>query len=381
MHHLFKPTTAIFFLCFLGFSVPGANADSSPPITGKQAVLIDLQTNTILFEKNAHELAPPSSMSKMLTVYIAFEYIKKGLLSFDDQFIVSKKAWRMQGSKMFLNEGSRVSVRDLIRGIIVLSGNDAAITLAEGIAGSEADFVILLNQKARDFGIKHGRFKNVTGWPDPRQLLTVREIAVIAKRSILDFPEYYDFYREAEMTYNRIRQPNRNTLLGEGIGCDGLKTGNTDGGGYGIAASTLQKGRRLLLVLNGCKTPKIRAMEAKRLLKWGNGAFVSPVYFEKGQIVDHASVWLGRQKIVPVYTKEKIALTIPKAHATKFKAEIVYPGVLEAPIKKGQRVGDVVLSYGDEEKGRFALYAGQDVQKVGIFGRFTTAFGHLVFGE
>lgn len=371
-----------FLFLFLSFPLVSWASAPTIPVSAKQALLIDLTTGTVLLEDNADTLAPPSSMSKMMTVYMVFDAVKRGQLSFEDTFCISTKAWKMGGSRMFLKHNSQVSVRELVRGVIVLSGNDAAVALAEGIAGSEEAFVEMMNLKAKELGVEKGKFVNATGWPHKDHLLTAREIAIIAARTMSDFPEFYHFYSETEMTHNNIRQPNRNPVLYANLGGDGLKTGHTDTGGYGVAASALQDGRRLLLVINGCKNDRHRASEAKRLLSWGFNAFATPVYFEAGDTVEVADVWLGQKTSMPLYTKEKIAVTLPKSQLSQIEAEVVYKTPLEAPFAADQHVADVILKNPTtNEQKVFPLYTKESVEKIGALGRISAAFKYLVFGS
>jgi D-alanyl-D-alanine carboxypeptidase (penicillin-binding protein 5/6) len=349
-------------------------------LDAKQALLMDLTTGDVLYTLQADKLVPPSSMSKIMTIYMVFNEIKQGRLSFDDTFTVSKKAWKSGGSRMFVNVDSQVKVLDLVRGVIVQSGNDAAVTLAEGIGGSEEAFVELMNQKAQAIGAKDARFINATGWPHPDHLMTLHDLATIAIRTMIDFPEYYYLYGETDFTYNKIRQPNRNPLLTENIGCDGLKTGHTDIGGHGLVASAVQNGRRLLMVINGSKTMKTRAQDAKRLLTWGFRYFTSAVLFKPGETVEVADVWLGDKPKVALYTKQPIAVTVPRTKIDEVKAEVVYKTPLAAPIQKGDAVAKVILTLPDQRQKEYPLYAAEDVGKAGFFKRIKTAFNYLVLG-
>ena len=260
------------------------------------------------------------------------------------------------------------------------SGNDAAVTLAEGIGGTEHAFVELMNQKAKAIGAKDARFVNATGWPHPDHLMTLQDLAMIAIRTMADFPEYYHLYGETEFTYNNIRQPNRNPLLSENIGCDGLKTGHTDIGGHGLVASAVQNGRRLLMVINGSKTMKTRAQDAKRLLTWGFRYFTSAVLFKQGETVEVADVWLGSKPKIALYTKQPIAVTVPRTKVDEVKAEVVYKTPLAAPIKKDDILANVIITLPDQRQKEYQLYAAEDLDKAGFFKRIKTAFNYLVFG-
>lgn len=346
----------------------------------KQALLIDLTTGTILYEKEADRLVSPSSMSKIMTVYLVFNEIKQGRLSLEDTFTVSKKAWKMRGSRMFIRVKSDITVSDLLRGVIVQSGNDAAIALAEGVAGSEEAFVEMMNRKAQEIGARDAHFTNATGWPDSGHQMTLRDLAVIATRTMMDFPDYYALYKEPSFTYNNIKQPNRNPLLFEKVGCDGLKTGHTDLGGYGLVASTLQKGRRLLMIINGCKTKKQRAQASKRLITYGYRAFASTILYSAGQTVEEADVWMGVKNKISLVSETDIAITVPRSLIKDIVIEVVYKTPLQAPISVGDPVAKVVVKIPGKPDKEYPLIAGETSKKVGFFSRIGSAFSYLVFG-
>lgn len=364
-------------MIFLGFPVGAARPFNSE---AREAILIDLTTGTILYDKNADKLVPPSSMSKIMTVYMVLNEIKMGRLTLEDTFQVSKKAWKMRGSRMFISVNSDVKVSDLLRGVIVQSGNDAAVALAEGIAGSENTFVEMMNEKAPEIGARTAHFTNATGWPDPEHQMTLRDIAVIATRTMMDFPEHYALYKEQSFTYNNITQPNRNPLLFMDIGCDGLKTGHTDLGGYGLVASTIQKNRRLLVVVNGCQNKKEQAAASKRLIQYGYRAFVSAVLYSAGQTVEEADVWMGTKNKIPLVCQSDIAITIPRSLMKEVSAEIVYRTPLQAPIHVGDPLAKIVIKIPGKPDKEYPLIAGDDSQKMGFFSRVGSAFNYLVFG-
>ncbi len=346
----------------------------------REAILIDLTTGTILYEKDADKLVPPSSMSKIMTVYMVLNELKKGRLSLEDKFQISKKAWRMGGSRMFVRVNTDVSVADLLRGVIVQSGNDAAVALAEGISGSEDSFVDIMNEKAQEIGARKAHFTNATGLPDPEHLMTLRDIAVIATRTMMDFPEHYAMYKEKDFTHNNIKQPNRNPLLYTDLGCDGLKTGHTDAGGYSLVASTIQKDRRLLIVVNGCKTKKQRAIASKRLVQYGYRAFASTVLFSAGQTVEEADVWMGTKAKIPLVCQSDIAITVPRSLIKDVQVEIVYNTPLQAPVNVGDAVAKVIVKIPGKPDKEYPLIAGDESQKMGFFSRIGSAFNYLVFG-
>ncbi|MBW7849149.1 MAG: D-alanyl-D-alanine carboxypeptidase [Rhodospirillales bacterium] len=360
----------------------GAAAAAAPIETSaREALLVDFTTGTVLYEKNADELMPPSSMSKLMTAYMVFERLKQGRLSLEDTFPVSERAWRKQGSKMFVAVGSRVKVEDLLRGIIVQSGNDACIVVAEGLANDEQAFAELMTRRAREIGLADSVFRNATGWPDPEHVMTARDLATLARRIILDFPEYYKYYAETNFKYNDISQGNRNPLLYKNMGADGLKTGHTEAAGYGLTASAQRNGRRLILVVNGLPSVKARSEESERLLEWGFREFENVRMFAAGDVVSEAEVWLGEQAKVPLLSKEDVEFTFPRHARRTMKVAAVFEGPLPAPIKKGQEVAKLVISVPDGPTREVPLYAGADVAKLGFAGRIGSAVKHIVFGS
>lgn len=333
------------------------------------AILVDAETSVVLFEKDADTPMVPSSMSKLMTVYMALERLKKGTLSPDDSFTVSEKAWRKQGSKMFVHVGDKVAVKDLLQGIIVQSGNDACIVLAEGLMGSEEAFAEAMNEKAKELGLKGSSFKNATGWPDEGHLMTARDLSIVAHHLIYDFPEHYPLFSEKDFTYNNIRQENRNMLIGRGIGSDGLKTGHTESAGYGITASAKQNGRRLILVVNGLKGTIERANEAERLLQYGFLNFDNLSLFKKDVVIEQVPVFAGESATVPLTIKEDIVYTLPKGAMDKVKATLVYNAPVPAPVKKGDHIADLIVTSPDMGQKTYPLVAASDVGKISYFGR------------
>ena len=278
----------------------------------KQAILYDYETKSIIYEKNADELMSPSSMSKIMTIYYVFKKINEGELQLTDEFKVSKKAWKKGGSKMFLNVNTNVTVEELIRGIIVQSGNDACIAIAEGISGSETVFAEELNSLAEEIGLQNSNFTNSTGWPDPEHLTTINDLLKLTIRTIEDFPNLYHYYSEKEFTYSDIKQLNRNPMLYTDVNADGLKTGHTSLGGYGLVASVKKNNRRLILILNGLEFNKDRRKESERLIKIGFGQYKNIKLFAKDQIISDIQVWGGKKQKISIYAKNPISITIPK---------------------------------------------------------------------
>ena len=277
-----------------------ANPTAGMETQATHAFVIEAETGTVLLDKAADERMPPASMSKIMTAYVVFDMLKQGRAKLDDELPVSERAWRLQGSKMFVPLGGRISIDDLLKGMIIQSGNDACLVLAEGLAGSEEAFVDLMNQKAKEIGLKDSHFANVDGLPNPDHWMTARDLATLSHRTIQDFPEYYHYYSEMEYEYNNIKQGNRNPLLYKGVGADGLKTGHTEEAGYSLTASVKRDDRRIILVLGGLPTMKARAQESERLIEWAFREFNDYKLFAAGDKVDDAEVWLGSDPKVPL---------------------------------------------------------------------------------
>ena len=361
--------------CFAPFSL---NAFET---TSKQVILLDAQTKTVLFEKNADERMAPSSMSKMMTIYQVFDALKDGSLSLNDKFLVSEKAWRKGGSKMYVSVNSRVKVEDLIRGVIVQSGNDASIVLAEGLAGSEAAFSLELNEVAKTLGMKNTNFTNASGWPDPDHYTSARDLAKLALATVKNFPEYYQYYSEKIFRFAGIEQFNRNPTLYRNLGADGLKTGRTKSAGYGLAASALREDRRLVLVINGLPSKKARANESARLLDWGYRIFDNYKLFEAGETVTDASVWMGDMGKVPLLIMQDLTITLPRKARKKMKVTAHFNQPIQAPIKKGDKLAKLTIEVAGKKKLEVPLFSGADVKRLGLFLRLSTALRYILWGE
>ncbi len=346
----------------------------------EQAFLLDFDTGAVLLDKNADVLMPPSSMSKMMTAYMVFERLKDGSLSLEDQLPVSEKAWRKGGSKMFVEVGSQIAVEDLLRGVIVQSGNDACIVLAEGLSGSEDAFAEKMTEKAREIGLTNSTFTNATGWPDPNHRVTARDLSTLAKRIISDHAEFYHYYSEKEFTWNDIRQGNRNPLLYKNIGADGLKTGHTEDAGYGLTASAVRNGRRLILVVNGLPSVKARADESERLMSWGFREFNNYALFEAGETVDDAAVWLGDDETVPLVIPEDLTVTLPRSDRNGMNVSVVYDAPISAPIPAGREIAMLRVSWPGGVPVEVPLQAGKDVEQLGPFGRIAASIKFLLLG-
>ena len=357
---------------------PGAKAIETQ---AKQAYLIDVATGSVLLEKNSDQPVAPASMSKLMTVYMVFELLKNGDLSLDDKFLVSKKAWRKGGSKMFVKVNSQVRVEDLLRGIIVQSGNDACIVFAEGLAGSEEAFADQMTKRARELGLKESTFKNSTGWPHPEHLMSARDIAHLSIRLIRDFPDYYTLFREKNFTYNKINQGNRNPLLYRDSGADGLKTGYTEASGYGLAASALRGERRVVLVVNGLPSVRVRSSDSLRLIDWAFRAFENYSLFDKGATVDQVDVWLGTEATVPLIIERDVKVTLQRRFRRKLTAKIVFTGPIPAPITKGTQIARLVVTAPEFQTLSIPLHAGVEVEQRGMFGRLGAALRYMIWGS
>ena len=366
---------AAFFAAF-ALSAPALAFET----TARQVILIDHTTGAVLFETDADTPVPPASMSKLMTVYMVFERLAEGSLGLEDTFPVSEKAWRMGGSKMFVSVNTRVSVADLLRGIIVQSGNDACVVVAEGLAGTEEAFAAEMTERGREIGLRDSTFKNASGWPEPGHLMSARDIAILSARIIEDFPEYYAMFSEKNFTYNDIRQGNRNPLLYKELGADGLKTGHTVAAGYGLAASAVRNGRRLILVLTGLESVNGRAREAERLLDWGFREFANYALFEAGETVTEADVWLGRSATVPLVIEDDLVVTMARKARRDMTAVVRFDGPVPAPIAKGSPLGTLVIRTAENQAIEIALSAGADVPRLGAFGRVGAALNYLLWG-
>ncbi|MDN5248234.1 MAG: D-alanyl-D-alanine carboxypeptidase family protein [Wolbachia endosymbiont of Tyrophagus putrescentiae] len=329
----------------------------------KQAVVLDLTSDLFIFEHNADEQMAPSSMSKLMTLYIAFDYLKAGMISMEDKFQVSREAWERKGSSMFLREGQLVTVRDLLEGVIIASGNDACITLAEGIAGSEENFVLEMNEIAQRLNLNNSHFVNSSGWPDEDHFMSARDLAILSKRIFTDFPEYYKLFSKQYITFNNVVQKNKNLLLFQDIGVDGLKTGNTNTGGYGIGISAKRDNRRIFVIVNGLSTEKERIVEAKRLLLYSFNHFNTKKIFAKDDIVEEVDVLYGKDRKVPVTVKNDVVISYNRSMRDKVKVRIEYMNMVPAPIKKGQQIGKVIIEMPDIKEQIIPLYTMNDVEE------------------
>lgn len=374
-------TVALLAAAFVFLTAVTAPAFAQIETKAKQAIIVDVDTGVVLLEKNATETMPTSSMSKVMTTYMVFEELKKGRIKLDDQILVSEKAWSMQGSKMFIKVGDRVKVEDLIRGIVIQSGNDATIAVAEGLAGTEEAFAEAMTARAKQLGMMNSNFKNASGWPDPDHYSTAQDLAILANRIIKDFPDYYHYFAEKEYTYNKIRQQNRDPLLGKVAGADGLKTGHTEAAGYGLIGSAIRDGHRVIMVVNGLESTKEREEESIRLLEWAFRTFDRKVLVKAGETIDRASVWLGKSADVPLVVNDDVRIVLPRSRAGEVRMSVSYESPLPAPVKKGTEVGKLKIEIPQQAPIEVSLYTGADVPRLGFFGRAKNRARYLLFGQ
>jgi D-alanyl-D-alanine carboxypeptidase (penicillin-binding protein 5/6) len=366
---------AVLPMLLLVMFMAAAPARAQIETEAEYAVLIDSHTGAVLFEKDAHTLMAPASMSKLMTLAMVFEELRRGHLTFEDTFVVSQHAVKSGGfasgaSNMALKVGERVRLTDLILGIIVQSANDASIVVAEGLAGSEDEFAARMTEFAREIGLKQATFGNSTGLPHPNQRMTAHELALLARYLIREFPEYYKYFAQRTYSYNGTPFANRNPLLTMGIGADGLKTGYTKESGYGVVGSAVIGGRRLIIVINGAKTAAERGTEAKKLLEWGAKNFKQATIFEDGEIVSRARVWGGSKYFVNLVGAGPVKIVVPRfASSSRLKASIVYEGPLKPPVKKGDQVAVLRVETADAGTSEIPLYAAEDVERAGMLAR------------
>ena len=358
-----------------------------PEIGSRQAIIMDFKSGQVLFEKNADERMTPSSMSKIMTAYLTFKALKEGQLKLDSMLPVSQRAWRMQGSKMFVMVGTQVKVEDLLRGMIIQSGNDACVVLAEGLAGSEDAFAELANKEAQRMGLTGSHFANASGWPEPDHYMTARDLAILSRHIIMDFPEDYKYFSEIDFTYGindkgvPIKQGNRNPLLYKSLNVDGIKTGHTEEAGYGVTVSAVRGGQRIIMVLNGMSSMKQRGEESERMLEWAYREWGTYTLFKAGDVIDKADVWLGTRPSVQLVTPKDIDITIPRRLRPQMKVAAVYDTPIPAPVTAGQEVGNLVINLPGRDPIEMPLVADAGADKLGFGGRMSAAFSYLVWGS
>ncbi|MBC8296819.1 MAG: D-alanyl-D-alanine carboxypeptidase [Pelagibacterales bacterium] len=358
-------------------------------IKARTVILQDYLSGEILYEKNADLSIFPASMTKIMTTIVAFELLTKGELSLEDKFFVSENAWRLSEagySSMFIMVGDEVSVENLLKGIIVSSGNDACIALAEGIAGTEEEFAVMMTSKAKEIGMENTNFSNSSGINSPNNLSTVRDILIMSDYLIRNYPDYYEYFKEKEFTWDRtggdpITQGNRNPLLYKNIGVDGIKTGFLSYEKYSLASSMLRNGRRLIAVASGFETKNTRAKESAKLLTYGITNFSTIEIAKKNENFVELDVWLGKKNKLSTFVKKDIYKTIPKARKKYLKVEVKYEGPIQAPIKKNDVIGKIQISYKDKLISEHDLLALENIKKLNIFSRIIRSINYLIWGD
>ena len=382
---MFKKFVLILFIKFAYIAFANANIE----IKARTAILQDFLSGEILYEIEPDRSIYPASMTKIMTSIIAFDLIKSGDLTLDEKFFISEKAWRLSTagySSMFVMVGDEVSVENLLKGIIIASGNDACIALAEGIAGTEEEFAIMMTAKAQEIGMENTNFANSSGINDPDNYSTVRDIMIMSNYLIKVHPEFYEWFSEKEFTWDRtggdpITQGNRNPLLYKNMGADGIKTGYLAVERYSLASSIKRKGRRLIAVGSGFESKNARSRESSKLLTYGLTNFDLIEISKKNQAFSSINVWLGKEEVVEVYTKENIYKTIKKGQKKKLKAKVVYEGPVEAPIQKDQILAKLKIIYDQDLIGEYDLLSIKEVKKVNIFSRLLKSLNYLIWGD
>ena len=342
----------------------------------KYAILMDYNTKTILFEKEAYTHMAPSSMSKMMTAYIAFEHLKNGQVKLDDLFSISEKALRMGGTRMYIPLNSQVSFEDLVKGLVIQSGNDAAVAIAEILMGSEEAFATKMNETAKKLGMTHTNFTNASGWPDENNYSCAHDLAILALHTIKDFPEYYHYYGQTEFTFNKIKQGNRNGLLYRNMGADGLKTGHADEAGFGLTASTKRGDRRLIAVVNGLKSNKERTAVTEMLVNYGMMHFTNTIAISKDYAVEKIKVSDGNLKEINLVSPETIILTIPKSYEKHIKTKVHYHSPVMAPIEAGATLGELIVELPSGNQS-YPLVAEGEVKQASFFERINANLSGL----
>lgn len=386
MQHYFTRLFSLLFV-LLAFALPQTtmvNAQSFDT-KAKQAVLMDADTGTVLFAKNADVKIPPASLAKIMTMEVVFDKLAMGELSLEDKYFVSENAWRngganSGGSTMFAKLNSEIALEDLIRGVIIQSANDGAIIISEGLAGSEADFARLMNKRADEIGLNSSNFVNSTGLPAENQYVSLRDLAKLSRHVIQTYPAFYKYYSEPGFEWNKIFQRNRNPLLKLKIGADGMKTGFTEESGYAIVGSAVNDGRRLIAVLSGMKSKKERGEEARKLLNWGFKAFEKYSLFMADEVVGQASVYGGEKSGVDVVGVDPIELYLPIGNRDKLTARIVYDGPIRPPVQKGDQIAVLKVWVGEELSQEVNLYAAETIEKGSLQRQAVDALKELLFG-
>ena len=366
-----------FFITFLFYSSSIFAIDTK----ANEAIVIDYNTNEVLFEKNSDSKISPASLTKIMTVYVVFDRINNSSLTTQDNCTVSSKAYKIGGSRMFLEIDKKVSIEDLLRGIIIQSGNDASIAIAECLSGTENDFAILMNQYARELGMLNTNFTNASGWPEENHFSTVRDIGILSNNLIKNFPESYNYFNETTFTYNEIKQPNRNKLLSHVDGSDGLKTGYTKDSGWGIAGSSLRNERRITVVISGTNSSRSRLNESSNLINWAFRETTEKQILKKNQVIKTIDTWLGNKSNVDMIVKENFNTIVSFDQIKLIKSSIEYQNPLPAPIEKGQEIGKIIILIPGKDKISIPLVSNKDVKLINPLFRFFAAAKYLIFGN
>ena len=389
----FRQSVAAFSMLILAAAVMAGSAlaqqgaaPAEMTTRAKQAILMDANTGAVLFQHNADELAPPASMSKLMTLAVIFRGLKEGRIKPEDEILFSVNAWRTGGapsgtSAMFVPVNTKERLDEVLKGIVIQSGNDACIAVAEAMAGTEAAFAKMMTDEARRIGLNKSTFRNSTGLHDPEHLMTVRELALLARYLMQNYPEHYTLFGEREYRYRKHRFFNRNPLLGMDLGVDGLKTGYVKEAGYGIVASAKQDGRRVILVINGMEDAQARRNEAVRLIEWGFKGFADFKLFDAEEVVGRARVWGGDRMYVPLIGAGEVTVLLPKAQsAQRLQAQIIYKSPIKAPIKKGDVIAKLRVTTASQSVNEVPLAAGEDVPAAGTMRRGLDTLVHMAFG-
>ncbi len=379
----------LLYLFFILSSFISTDVNAAFDIKARTVILQDFLSGKILYEKDADRIIFPASMTKIMTSIVVFDLLKNNEISLDDKFIVSENAWRLSEagySSMFIMVGDEISVENLLKGIIVSSGNDACIALAEGIAGSEEEFAILMNEKAAEIGMSNTNFSNSSGINSPDNVSTVRDILIMSNYLIKNYPKYYEYFKEKEFTWNRtggdpIKQGNRNPLLYKNIGVDGIKTGYLAYEKYSLASSIKKNNRRLIAVASGFETKNARSKQSLKLLTWGLTKFDTIKIAEKNKIFTTIDVWQGKKNKINAYLKSDIYKTIPKAKKKYLKVKIEYEGPISAPINKNETIAKLNIYFKDENIGTYDLIAAENIKRQNIISRLLTSINYLIWGD
>ncbi len=376
---MIRRLASLLFIAGITAASPVAGADEIQS-SAQTIYMVDFLTGAVMMDRNSTARIEPASLTKMMTAYLVFEDLKKGKVKLTDSFPVSQRAWSTQGSKMFVELGNSIKLEDLLRGIIVQSGNDACVVVAEGLAGSEEAFAERMNAKAKEFGMSGTHFVNADGWPDPNHYTTARDLAVLAHHLIADYPEYYHYFSEIDFTYHGIKQGNRDPLLYKNVGADGIKTGHAEGPGYSLVSSGQQNGRRIIMVVQGLNSKKSRSDEAVQLWQWAFRNFENYTLAKAGAPLVDAPVWLGKKETVPLAALSDVVVTLPREGRGKLKATAIFDGPLAAPLSAGQEVGKLRVEVPGMPPLEVPLAAATSVDRLGPFGRMFAAAAYFIGG-